>query len=75
LGGHPSRCTGNLAEQNFILLRRRSVRREMFAWNNQDMYRRRWIDVPKSDNIAVLVNNIRWDLAGGDVTKRAVSHE
>jgi hypothetical protein len=44
----------------------------MFLWNYQKMHRRSGIDIMKSYQIVIVVNQFRWNLPGDDLAENTV---
>jgi len=59
--GNFGSCPMKVADQRVVLLARMGNRRNVFAWNDQDVHGRLWIDVAKGIALVVLIDGFGRD--------------
>jgi hypothetical protein len=64
----------NITDKSFVFLLQVKERRYVFARHDQEMNRRLRIDVLKSHNGVILIDNVSFDLAFNDAAKKTVAH-
>lgn len=64
----------NITDKSFVFLLQVEERRYVFARHDQEMNRRLRIDVLKSHNGVILIDNVSFDLAFNDAAKKTVAH-
>jgi hypothetical protein len=74
LPGHKGGDPHDLADQRLVFFGRVGESRKVLAWDDDDMSRRLWVNVPEYHDIRVLIHNVRRNAARGDIAKQTFSH-